>query len=198
MRPFLLILCLLPVLTGAEEPALSKFVKASLTFSTVDSEAPYEYEHALVVYLHLVNLRDEDIGWVANTAEIEAELLGPSAQPVAQGPRVSSILSNPEAFQVLAGSHFDWPISGGGVSIVEYPKNDYALIVGGSAWAIPISQVGSYSLRVRVRGFLGNSLEPYQKQLPTELLLEASLTKITITKAPPSPPAPRVLRAERP
>lgn len=195
MRPFLLILCLLPLAVHAEEPALSKFVKATLTFSTVDSEALDQYSHALKAYLHLENLHDRDLTWVANVAEIEAELLDSSGKPAAQGPRVSSIQSNPEVFHILSRSHFDWFISGGGVSMVEYTNNDCALIIGGNGWAIPLSQLESYSLRVRVRGFLGNSLEFYQKQLPPKLLLEVPLTKIKITKAPPSPPA---LRAERP
>ncbi len=110
-----------------------------------------------------------------------------------------SIQSNPEVFHLPFGSRFDWLISSrGGVSIVEYTNHDYALIIGGNAWAIPISQVESYSLRVRVRDFLGNSLEPYEKQLPTKLLLEVPLTKIKITKAPPSPTVPLERRAERP
>jgi len=157
-------------------------VKASLVFRA-DFDAARRYPRILKVFLRLENAHDTDVSWVANGKNgIEAELLDATGNAVLPGPQVASFLSNAEAYLLPYGSHLEWLISHGGVSLMGDAKDKYALIVGTQGWLVPVETSGTYSLRIRLRGV------PWTRTVEgaaaPRLLLDLLPTKLEVPLAP--------------
>ena len=146
----LTVICSSPAI--ADTTGFSKAVRASLVFRD-DYNPSRHYPRLLRVYLHLENVHDADVTWVANPEKgIEAELLDSRGIPVPQPPQAASIMSNPTAYRLPYGSRLDWLVTHGGISMVADLQDKYALMLGGRGWLIPKATVSTYSLRVRLRG----------------------------------------------
>lgn len=174
------LLCALSALAG--DLPFSNVVKASLLFRD-DFDPARRYPHILKVFLRLDNVHDSEVSWVANgVTGIEAELLDANGKPVPNPPTGASIQSNPRPFNLPYGSRLDWLITHGGVSMAADATNKYALVIGRQGWLIPIESAGSYSLRIRLRGFpWASDLLPEKRGQP-KLLLDLAPTKLQITK----------------
>jgi hypothetical protein len=60
--------------------------------------------------------------------------------------------------------------------------NKYALVIGRQGWLIPIETAGSYTLRVRLRGYPWTSALSREQLGQPKLLLNLPPTKLEITK----------------
>lgn len=139
----------------AEENSFAKNVKASLVFRD-EINRTNGYPHVLKVYLRLDNVHDSQITWLTDKVRgIKAELLDASGIPVPQPPSACSIQSSSDLFLLPYGSSIEWLISHGGVSMSGDTKNNYAVMVGGQGWLIPINSAASYRLRISLFGLPG-------------------------------------------
>ena len=125
-------------------------LKASLVFhEEPDALEKYGYPHVLLVTVHLKNVGNHELRWSADPLDIKAELLDSKGHPVQQGPSFASITSSCEEYSLSSGASLDWLISNGGISMGD-GKDQYALMVGGEGWLIPMKTVETYSLHVRI------------------------------------------------
>jgi hypothetical protein len=164
----------------AEQIKFSDAVKASLIFED-DFKEGRQYPHILNVFLRLENIRDGDLFWMANPVEgVEAELLDAKGKPAPEPPGAESIMSNPSFLLLPYGSRLDWLISHGGIGMVGDTKNSYALMVGGKGWLIPMTEIGSYTLRIRLRG-LPWTRSDETKDGKLQLLLDLPPVKLEVS-----------------
>ena len=161
-----------------EEARLARFVDTSIIFRDDMSHAQ-AYPHTLQVFLKIRNRRDGELSWIP--AGISAELFDSTGKPVPMPPSAASIRSSDSHLTIPYGSSLDLLISNGGISMMGDAGNSYALIVGCRGWYIPRDSVSSYSLRIRLYGYLGYDKLPNDPPDPT-LLIDMPLTKIQLTK----------------
>jgi len=165
---------------------LQDVVKTSLIFETTQG-SPKHYPNTIRVILRMENIHDSDVSWVSETGGggFSAELVDEKGKLVPQPPSAASILSNPCSYVLPYGSRLDWLISSeGGISMIGDLKTNYALIIGGNGWLIPIEKLESYSLKISFRGRLW-SRNTEVKCSAYNILLNMSLTRIKILGACP-------------
>ena len=166
----------------AQEPPFAKVVKASLVFHEDFNASHRDYPHVLKAFLRLDNAWDSSVSWISDSViDVEAEVFDAANKPVPTSQTVSSILTGSDFYFLPCGSRLDWLLSHGGVTLDGNVKNSYALVLGGRGWLLPIRQVGTYRLRVRLRG------EPWatygdRTDKPRKLLLDLAPVKIKVTR----------------
>jgi len=159
-------------------------VKASLVFhEDPQGQKNYGYPHVLQVFLRIEGPIEESLSWfVGPFGGIAAELLDAEGKSVPNPPSAASITSGPQTFFLPYGSRLDWLISDGGITMSGDRTKNYALIIGGHGWLVPINSVASYSLGIRLRGFPWVRSAEEAKSEHEQILLEVPPTMIKISK----------------
>ena len=165
-----------------ENPYYGRFVKTSLVFRENLADKR-DNPLALNAYLRLSNVITSDVFMIVDPVDgIQAELLDADGKAVPEDVHFVSIRASPVLIHLPRATHRDWLIPNDLVQVNGESKDKYALIVGSHGWLIPVTNLGSYSLRIRFRG------DPYARTVlgydhrKTKLFLEVPATKIEVSK----------------
>ena len=161
-----------------EKPYYSHFVKASLVFRE-DLDASRGYPHALNAYLRLSNIVTLDVTMVIRTDNgIQAELLDADGKTVPEDAHIASS----DLIYLPSRSNREWLLPNHLVNVDNNSNDSYALIVGSHGWLIPVKNVSSYSLRIRLRGDPSARSPLKNDDHNTKLFLDVPPTKIQLSK----------------
>ena len=165
-----------------EKPYYGSFVKASLVFRE-DPDASRGYPHALNAYLRLNNVVNLDVTMIFHPVTgIQAELLDADGKKVPEDVHAGDIRSTPDLVYLPSRTNRDWLIPNDLVKVNGNGNDAYALIVGSHGWLIPVQNLGSYSLRIRLRGDPHARTALKYDDRNTKLFLDVPATKIQLSK----------------